>query len=214
MINTERVRRDVIVIGGSAGAVMPMVELLALLPRDFPAAVCVVLHRSPAFESRLPWVLGRRTSLGVVEPGDGQLLEQGVVHVAPRDQHMVVKGAAIALNRGPKEHRTRPAIDPLFRTAAESHGRRVVGVLLSGLGADGATGLIRIKAGGGLSLVQHPLEAQFGTMPSNAIAKDDVDGVLSLEDLAETLAILVEGGVVGFASPARHPQQNADRVKT
>jgi two-component system chemotaxis response regulator CheB len=173
VINAEQVRGDVIVIGGSAGAVSAMMDLLALLPRDLPAAVCVVLQRSPAVESHLPLVLGRRTPLGVLEPQAVRLLGHGVVYVAPRDHHMVVNDGRIGLNRGPKEHRTRPAIDPLFRTAAEFHGRRIVGVLLSGLGADGTTGLSHIKTARGLCLVRHPGQAQFSTMPSNAIAKDE-----------------------------------------
>jgi two-component system, chemotaxis family, protein-glutamate methylesterase/glutaminase len=202
MINAKRIRRDLIVVGGSAGAVMPMMDLLALMPRELPAAVCVVLHRSPTLESRLPEVLGRRSALEVFEPRDGALLEHGVVYVAPRDQHMVINGVRVALNRGPKEHRTRPAIDPLFRTAAEFYGNRVVGVLLSGLGGDGAVGLIRIKATDGLSLVQHPREARFATMPSNAIARDDVDGVLALDEIAETLSIVAAGGVAEAPAPA------------
>jgi two-component system, chemotaxis family, protein-glutamate methylesterase/glutaminase len=201
-INTRRLRRDVIVIGGSAGAVIPLIALLTLLPRALPAAMCVVLHRSPMAGSRLALVLGRRASLTVVEPKDGDVLRYGLVYVAPRDQHMVINGAEIFLDHGPKEHRMRPAIDPLFRTAAEFYGDRVVGVLLSGLGVDGATGLIRIKAANGLSLVQDPVEARFGAMPSNAIAKHNVDGVLSLDDIAETLQIIAAGGTAGVATPA------------
>jgi two-component system chemotaxis response regulator CheB len=136
VINAERVPRDVIVIGGSAGAVLPVIALLEALPRSIPAAIALVLHRSPFHETRLSWVLGRRSALPVIEPAGGEPVKHGVVYVAPRDQHMVVDDGALRVNRDAKEHRTRPAIDPLFRSAAAFYGGRVAGVLLSGMGAD------------------------------------------------------------------------------
>src|SRR5262245_57383798 len=122
-----------------------------------------------------------------MEPEEGEPLARGAAYVAPRDHHMVFADHGLSLNRGPKEHRTRPAIDPLFRSAAAMYGPRVIGVLLSGMGADGVSGLIAIKAGGGLSLVQSPAEAAFPSMIRHALAEDDVDAVLHLEALAETL---------------------------
>jgi two-component system chemotaxis response regulator CheB len=104
-----------------------------------------------------------------------------------------VEGGVVRLNRGPKEHRTRPAIDPLFRSASDAYGKRVVGVLLSGMGADGVSGLIRIKSNGGISLVQNPAEARFPPLPCNAIAEDDVDAVLTVTQLAGVLADLAWG---------------------
>lgn len=195
MINAERVPRDLIVIGGSAGSVVPVIRLLSALPGSIPAAIAVVVHRSPFHESQLSWVLSRRTRLSVTEPTEAEPLKHGVVYVAPRDQHMVVDHGVIRLNRDAKEHRTRPAIDPLFRSAAASYGDRVAGVLLSGMGADGVSGLIHIKAAGGLSLVQSPGEAEFPIMPDRAIHEDDVDAVLPVDALAEALAVIASGGV-------------------
>jgi two-component system chemotaxis response regulator CheB len=201
MLNESRVVRDVIAIGASAGGVQALMDLLELLPGDLPAAVCIVLHRSPYHETQLPLVLGRRARLAVLEPADGMPLLRGTVYVAPRDQHMVMHDGILRLERGPKQHRTRPAIDPLFRSAAAAHGRRVVGVLLSGMGGDGVSGLIGIKQAGGISLVQSPTEAQFPTMPSRAIKEDDVDGVGPVAEIAEVLSVLATGGVVPRGTP-------------
>jgi two-component system chemotaxis response regulator CheB len=161
MINGERIVRDVIVIGASAGGVQALLGLLGRLPDALPAAVAIVLHRSPFHETRLPWVLGRRTKVRVVEPSEGEPVEHGTVYVAPRDRHLVFRDGTVWMDGVPREHRTRPAIDPLFRTAAAFYGPRVVGVLLSGMGGDGVSGLMHIKAHGGLSMVQSPAEAQF-----------------------------------------------------
>jgi two-component system chemotaxis response regulator CheB len=192
-LNAERTPRDVIVLGASAGGVLPLRDLLAKLPADINAAIALVLHRSPAVESKLAAVLGGRSGIPVVEAVDGSMLQAGVVHVAPRDHHLRIDGSTLRLSRGPKEHHTRPAIDPLFTSAAASHGRRVVGVLLSGTGDDGVAGLISITAARGLSLVQHPDEAMFPQMPRSAIVNDRVEAALPVSEIAETLAALARG---------------------
>jgi two-component system, chemotaxis family, protein-glutamate methylesterase/glutaminase len=201
MINEQRVVRDFVAIGASAGGVMALIRLLELLPGDLPAALAIVLHRSPFHETQLPFVLGRRSPLKVIEPHDGIAVQSGVVYVAPRDQHMVVYDGVVRLDRGPKQHRTRPAIDPLFRSAAAAYGRRVVGVLLSGMGGDGVSGLIDIKHSGGVSLVQSPAEAEFPTMPSRAIKEDDVDRALTVAGIAEAITLLAAGQVVESGAP-------------
>ena len=111
MINGERVRRDIIVIGGSAGGVQPVMTILEALPGNLPAAIGVVLHRSPFHETQLPFVLGRHSPLSVLEPVDGAVVQPGVVYVAPRDQHMLLEDGVVRVgDRGPKQHRTRPSI--------------------------------------------------------------------------------------------------------
>ena len=107
-----------------------------------------------------------------------------------------LEAGRIRLDRGPKQHRTRPAVDPLFRSAAAAYGPRVVGVILSGMGSDGVGGLIAIKAGGGISLVQSPAEAQFPVMPTRALKDDGVDGSLPVHGIAAVLVVLAAGGVV------------------
>ncbi|TMQ25547.1 MAG: chemotaxis protein CheB [Candidatus Rokuibacteriota bacterium] len=201
MLNPERIRRDVIVVGASAGGVEALIRLFSELPADIAAAVAVVLHRSPVHETRLALVLGRRASLPVYEPGDGDPLKPGAIWLGPRDQHLLVEDGRLRLSRGPREHHTRPAIDPLFVSAARGYGSRVVGVVLSGTGDDGVRGLIAIKAAGGLSLVQDPTEALHSGMPRNALAGDRVNATLSLEDLASTLGALALGEAVAVDAP-------------
>ena len=201
MINTERIRRNVITIGASAGGVEALTGLFSLLPRDVGAAIAIVLHRSPVFESHLPLVLGRRARLRVIEPADGDPFERGSIYTAPRDHHLMFEDGVVRLGRGPKEHRTRPAIDPLFRSAAKVYGERVVGILLSGFGDDGVSGLIEIKKAGGLSMVQDPKEALHGSMPCTAIREDDVDAVLKLRELAAAIVDLANGEMVDVKPP-------------
>lgn len=205
MINPDRIKRDVIVVGASAGGVQPLKDLLGLLPPNLPATVAIVLHRSPYHETQLPSVLGRHALLSVLEPADRDPVLSGAVYVAPRDQHLIFEDGIVRLSRGAREHHTRPAIDPLFRSAAERYGRRVVGVLLSGMGSDGVSGLIAIKKMGGISLVQHPGEALFETMPCTAIAEDDVDAMLTVDELANTLTALARGETIEARRPTVMP---------
>lgn len=188
--------RDVVVIGASAGGVTALQHLFKALPTDLPAVIAAVLHRSPFYESMLPAVLGRYSALQVSEPTHDEPFQLGRIYVAPRDHHMVFDGARFALSRGAKEHYTRPAVDPLFRSAARWHGRRVIGIILTGSGDDGVSGLIRIKTAGGLSIVQDPDEAPHDSMPQHAIRRDHVDAVLTLGELAAELPRLVAGGPV------------------
>src|SRR5262249_32039503 len=113
LMNDQRIARNIVTIGASAGGVEALMQLFTLLPRDLPAAIAFVIHRSPVYETRLPWLLGQRTPLRVAEPRDGQRLEPGWVYAAPRDQHLVMENGHLRTFQGPKEHRTRPAIDPL-----------------------------------------------------------------------------------------------------
>jgi two-component system chemotaxis response regulator CheB len=182
-----------VVIGASAGGVAALQRLFRALPGDLPAVVATVLHRSPFHESMLPTVLGRSSRLPVSEPMQGEPFQLGRIYVAPRDHHMVFEGARFMLNRGAREHYTRPAVDPLFRTAAEWHGRRVIGIVLTGSGDDGVSGLIEIKSAGGLSIAQDPDEAPHDSMPAQAIQRDHVDAVLTLSELAAQLPRLVAG---------------------
>jgi two-component system chemotaxis response regulator CheB len=207
-------RRDVVVIGGSAGAVEALTHVLAQLPLDLGAAVAVVLHRHPDVTSNMARVFSRGSKLEVVEPEQGQPFDPGCVYLAPPDRHMVLCDDIVHLNRQPRQHHTRPAIDPLFRSAARSYGRRVIGVLLTGNLSDGVGGLIEIKQCGGLSLVQEPGEARFPSMPRNALIYDHVDLVFRLDGLVEVLAKLVSGQSVAAALGTRgvRPVRPADVI--
>ena len=192
--------RDVVVIGGSAGAVQPLLTMLAQLPPDLPAAVAITLHRPPTTASSLAQVFARRSAIEVIEPRDGERFTAGRVYLAPQDLHMSITRTTIRLSRTPRQHHTRPAIDPLFVSAAESCGDRVVGTLLTGNLSDGVSGLIRIKERGGISLVQDPRQAQFPSMPLNALIYDHVDLVLQTRVLAAVIAGLVRGATVDAIS--------------
>ena len=187
--------RDVIVMGASAGGVAALTTVLANLPAELPAAVAVTLHRSP-LPSPLPAVLGRHSQLEIIEATDRQPFRRGRVHVAPPDLHMRVLGRTIHLDRGPKQHHTRPAIDPMFQSVAASYGPRVIGVLMTGAMSDGVTGLIQIKERGGLCLVQDPDEAQHPSMPLNALVFNHVDAIFHLATLHQVLLELVSGTTI------------------
>lgn len=213
-VNQERLARTMIVIGASAGGVEALRTLFSKLPIDLPATVVTVIHRSPTHVSALGAVLGHRALIRVTEAIDGETIESGRVYVAPAGAHLVIEPGRLRLHRGPRVHFTRPAVDPLFTSAAAAYGSRVVGVLLSGGGDDGVSGLIAIKAAGGLSLVQHPAEAIVSSMPLNAIAFDGVDAILPLDLIAATLVTLATGGVVEHpleteAPPSRGQQRLA-----
>jgi two-component system, chemotaxis family, protein-glutamate methylesterase/glutaminase len=191
-INEKRIKRDIIVIGASAGGVPALQQIFAEFPSGLPAAVGVVLHRG-AGQSELVQVLGRQSTLSVIEPAGTVPIRRGTIYLAPPDHHLLFERGKVAVRRGPREHSTRPSVDPLFRSAAESYGSRVVGLLLTGCGEDGVSGLISITKGGGLTLVQDPDEAYMPYMPLNALRYDDVAGLVSLDNAASVLASLAHG---------------------
>ncbi len=181
----------VIAIGASAGGVPALEKLMAGIPADLPAAILLVLHVG-AHESRLPAVLSRKTRLAVEHAEQGDVLRAGCVHVAPPDHHMLVGAdGRIALSRGPKEHYTRPAIDPLFRSVALAFGPRAIGVILTGMLDDGTAGLQAIKQGGGAAVVQDPADAAVPSMPASALAHVQVDHCAPLRRLPDVLVGLV-----------------------
>jgi len=193
-INREKVVRDVIVVGASAGGIRAVIEVLSRLPADLPAFMGVVIHRGGNSTASWAEVLGMKTKLHVVEPADGDSLKRGVVYVAPADHHMTFEGDCIGLDRGAKEHHTRPAVDPLFASAARDYGPRVVGVVLTGGGHDGMQGLLDVTTAGGLSLVQIPSEAEHVSMPEYAIAHDHVRAALTVDEIGDALVLLARGG--------------------
>jgi two-component system chemotaxis response regulator CheB len=168
---------DTILLGASAGGVDTLVGVCRFLPPDLPAAVLVVQHLSPTSRSAMPEILGRAGPLKVVPARDGDPIRPGTIVVAPPDLHMLVSpdGEHLCLRRGPQENRTRPAIDPLFRSAAVARGPRVIGVVLSGMLDDGTAGLVAVKACGGISVVQDPADAAWPDMPRNALLGDSPD---------------------------------------
>ena len=157
----EPPKRDVVVIGASMGGVEALKRLLGRLPADLPAALFIVLHTADHETGLLARVLGSASRLPVETAEEGQRFASGHVYVAPPDRHLIVGHDHVHVRRGPREHGARPAIDPLFRSAAVNCTTRVIGVLLTGLLNDGTSGLQAIKRCGGLAVVQDPSDAAY-----------------------------------------------------
>jgi two-component system chemotaxis response regulator CheB len=185
-------KRDIIVIGGSAGSLDALKEIVAKLPEDLPAAVFIVLHVSPTRESSLPEILTRAGRLPAIHPNDNQMIEHGRIYIAPPDRHLLIENRHISIVHGPKENRSRPAIDPLFRSAAITYGPRAVGVVLSGTLDDGTAGLCAMKRMGAVTIVQHPSDAIYSSMPESAISNNSVDYIVPAAEIGPLLNQLVE----------------------
>ncbi len=186
-------RRDLVVIGASAGGVEVLTRLVKDLPADLPAAVCIVLHIAPGSPSMLAKILGRAGTLPCRPAGDGEALCEGVILVAPPDHHLVINDGHARLTVGPRENGHRPAIDVLFRSAARAYDSRVVGVVLSGTRDDGTAGLAAIKSSGGAAIVQDPADALYPGMPASAIAGVSVDAVVPAGLIGSTIAQMING---------------------
>ena len=179
----------VVVIGASAGGVSALLKIAAALPAHFPAPICIVQHIG-GHVSLLPELLRYRGANHAVHPGHGQQLASGTLHVAPPDEHLLLDGDRLLLTRGPKENHARPAIDPLFRSAALSHGARAIGVILTGFLDDGAAGLKAIAERGGTTIVQDPDNAAEPEMPRSALASVAADHCVPLDEIAPLLVRL------------------------
>jgi two-component system, chemotaxis family, protein-glutamate methylesterase/glutaminase len=184
----------VLVVGASAGGVEALVTFVGALSADTRAAVCVVLHISPAGTTAMPHILGRAARMPVHGPSDGDPLLAGHIYVAPPDHHLEIEPGRVRLTQAPRENGHRPAIDATMRTAAEAYDGKVVGIVLSGARDDGTAGLLAIKRRGGAAVVQDPDEALYPGMPNSAIAHVDVDAVLPLAQMAAWLAHHQPGG--------------------
>jgi two-component system chemotaxis response regulator CheB len=183
---------DIIVIGASAGGLEALSEISRDLPRDLPAAIFVVWHISPESRGLLPTILQRVTRLPVAIALDQEPIKPGHIYVAPPDYHLLLDDSQIRLSRGPKENRFRPAVDPLFRSAALTYGPRVIGVILSGGLDDGTAGLWAIKTRGGITVVQDPQDAIVTSMPESALANVKVDHCLPVNEIAPLLVELAQ----------------------
>jgi two-component system, chemotaxis family, protein-glutamate methylesterase/glutaminase len=180
----------VIAIGGSAGSIDAIKTLCESLPADIPAAICIVVHVGARGQDLLAGIFGKRCSLPVVTAVDGQKLEHGHVYVAAADHHLIVSDDTIRLGRGPRENLARPAIDPLLRSVGLSYGSHAIGVVLTGMLNDGASGLADLKRCGGVTIVQNPVEAREREMPLAALAASDVDYQTPIAELGKLLGVL------------------------
>ena len=183
----------VVVVGASAGGIEAFRALAGGLPPDLLAAVLVVVHIPATLPSLLPQILASAGPLPAAHAQDGETLRPGRIYVAPPDRHLLVEGGKVRLSAGPRENFSRPSVDPLFRSAAKSFGRRAAGVILSGSLDDGAAGLAVVRRRGGLTVAQDPREALFSSMPEGVIRRVGVDFVLPAADIAALLASWASG---------------------
>jgi two-component system chemotaxis response regulator CheB len=184
----------VLVIGASAGGVEGISSLASRFPPDINAAIFAVLHLPHNATSYMPQILERAGDLRAIHPGAESSIEKGVIYLAPPDKHLLVREGRVVTVAGPRENGHRPAIDPLFRSAAEAYGARVIGVILSGNLDDGTAGLAAVKSRGGTAIVQNPEETMCSGMPKSAIENVRVDYVLPLERIVPTILELINGG--------------------
>lgn len=194
-------KRDIILIGGSAGATGPIKQFAAGLPKDFRGSVFISTHLPATHKSYLVDMLAGIAELPVKRAVDGQPIEPGHIYVAEADRHLLLLNSTIRLGAGPRENMVRPSIDPMFRSAALSYGPRAVGVILSGMLNDGAAGLYALKQAGGVAVVQHPLDAQEDDMPRAALEAVDVDYIVRAADLADVV-VRIAGTEAGPPQPA------------
>jgi two-component system chemotaxis response regulator CheB len=192
-------RKDIVVVGASAGGVTALKELVAGLPRDFKGSIFIVLHMPAYSETRLPWILSKAGSLEVVLARNGDEIEDGKIYVATNDHHLLLEEGKVVVKRGPKENRFRPSIDALFRSAAYVYGPRVIGIILSGFLDDGVSGLWAIQQSGGVTIIQTPEEAEHPQLPENVLEYLEPDHQMSASDMGPLLA-----GMIKEAAAEKH----------
>lgn len=197
-------KHDVVVIGASAGGVEAISRIVAELPRDLRASVFIVLHISRG-RSLLPEILTRAGRLPAAHPTDGEPLQYGRIYVAPPDHHLVLDSGTVRVVHTASENGLRPAVDPLFRSAARAYGSRVIGVILTGSLDDGTAGMVAIKEAGGVNVAQDPDEAFAPGMPRSAIATGVVDHIVPLRDIPLLLGALIEEDAVVPSRRANGP---------
>ena len=189
--------KDIIVVGASAGGIDTLRVLIAALPADLSASLFIVVHTSPDAPGMLADIFNHSGRLPAAYATGRERIEKGRIYVAPPDHHLLIEPNRVGVTRGPKENRFRPAVDPLFRSAAQTYGPRVVGVILTGYMDDGTAGLWTVKRLGGTAIVQDPTDALVPFMPLNALTHVKVDYCLPLEEIAPLLVRLTTEAAEG-----------------
>lgn len=187
----QQKNQRIIVMGASTGGFEAFQQIIKALPADFNAAILIVWHISPDTNGILPQVLNKLNVLYASNARDNEQIVPGHIYIAPPDHHMLVEEGKLRITRGPKENRFRPAIDPLFRSAAYAYGNRVIAVILSGNLDDGTAGLWTVKQYGGIAIVQDPFDAEVPSMPRNAMRAVNVDHIVPITELPKLLNRLI-----------------------
>jgi two-component system chemotaxis response regulator CheB len=217
----------IIVIGASSGGFDALRKIVGALPADFEIPIFIVWHMGSGVSGVLPQVLNREHTIAAANAYDEEPIRQNHIYVAPPDHHLMIEDGMVRVTRGPKENRFRPAIDPLFRSAAFSYGNLVIGVILSGGLDDGTAGLWTVKNYGGVTVVQDPADAEVPSMPESALREVQVDYCLPVSEIAELLLRLSKipikktdfmkdeqtGKEIAIAGE-RNPMRNGDLVFT
>jgi len=177
----------IIVIGASSGGFEALKRIIRELPADFNASVFIVWHMSPDVPGILPQVLNRINRIYAAHAYNGEDIKSNRIYISRPDHHLLIRNGKVRVTHGPKENRFRPAIDPLFRSAAYTYTNRVIGVILSGALDDGTAGLWTVKQYDGIAIVQDPLDAEVSSMPRNAMRQVKVDHSVPVSEMAKLL---------------------------
>jgi len=204
---------DIVVVGASAGGVGSLQRLVEHVPADFPAAILVTLHLPDGIRSMLPQILTRAGNLFAAHAVHKEEIRPGRIYVAPSGFHLTVEPKRLVVTRGAREHGYRPAIDPLFRSAAIAYGRRVIGVILSGSLDDGTVGLHEIKRAGGVAIVQDPDDTEWPSMPQSALRHVPVDYTAPADEIGTLLQALVAARPAAAATSNPHRQEAQQEVQ-
>jgi len=203
-------KKNIIVIGASAGGLEALKRLFSGISKAIDASIFIVWHMPSDVIGMVPRILGKLTPMVVANAIDNEPITLGRVYVAPPDRHLMIESGRVRVIRGPKENRFRPAIDPLFRSAAYAFGSRVIGIILSGALDDGAAGLWAIKEFGGTTIVQDPQDAEVAGMPESALRLvREVDYKITVGEMPKLL-----GELVLQPAPENHEPKNTQREKT
>jgi len=187
----------ILVIGASMGGIKVFPNVIKQITPDTPVAAFIVQHISSAYKSELASMLSNHTKATVKVAEDQEPIQAGHIYVSPTDQHLIVGSDKMTLSSGPQENNSRPSINALFRSAAIAHHNRVIGLLLTGLLADGAKGIKAVHECGGITVVQDPEDAEFDEMPRNAIKATDVDYIVAAADISSLLKVLLDKPLKG-----------------
>lgn len=203
---------NIVVIGGSAGSIPVLRHIVSRMPPAFPAPVLIVLHLPPEHPTALARILNREGGPSASVATHGEKLAASRIYVGSPDHHLIVSDGALRLTRGPRENRSRPSIDPLFRSAARSYSQGAIAVLLSGFLDDGVQGLVVVSRLGGTVIVLKPEDAPVPDMAQNAIKYDHPDYVLDRTEIAEKLQELVVRPVEGGHMTVQDESYEAKRA--
>lgn len=202
----------IIVIGESLSGIDALCELVSKLPAGFPAPIFIAQHVASHSPGMLPQLLSKAGPLHALHPKNAMTFKAGIIYVAPPDRHMLIRKGYVTLSHGPHENLARPAVDPLFRSAAVAYGPAVVGVVLTGQLNDGTSGLLAVKDRGGFTIAQDPKEATARSMPLSAIRHVEVDSVCTLDEMARLLVELANDAPPQVDEPLQRLMEIENRI--